>query len=350
MNTASALSAVAADAPPPAETRRLSIIVEWANTRRHGTPRAWRMLDVLIEQWQAIAARDFPASLPADGARFLRGLDPRAELLIASGDVTDPEFEKEVRRRVPDDCLALAVLVCEGLGYHPLKRFGAEHASGDILLFLDSDVVPDPGWLAHLLASFANPDVHVVFGQAYVAPTSLFTRTFALGWIYDLRDEPGRLAVHHRLFPNNTAFRAEVYRRTGFRPIGRRTRGATTQLQAELSSLGFSVWQNSSARVDHPAPLGFHHLAVRALAHARDYYMKSSEERHLGGLATSLGVGARRLARACYNTFRYHRRVGLKLWQVPAALGILTGFYGIWFAGALFTHIRPAAMGHRFRV
>lgn len=329
---------------------RLSIIIEWANTRLHGTPRAWQMLDVLVAQWQAISARDFPASLPADGARFLRGLHPRLELLIVSGHAASPEFEKEVRRRVPEGCLDLAALVSEGLGYHPLKRFGAEHASGDILLFLDSDVVPDPGWLAHLLGSFADPDVQVVFGQPYVAPTNLFTKAFALGWIYELRDEPGRLARHHKLFPNNTAFRAEVYRRTGFRSIGRRSRGASSQLLDQLSSLGFSVWQNSNARVDHPAPMGFRHLAVRALAHGRDYYMRSSEERHVGGLARSLGVGASRLARACHNTFRYRRRVGLGLWQVPAALGVLTGFYGIWFARALLTHIRPAAMGRRFQV
>jgi hypothetical protein len=342
--------ASAASSRASATPLRLSIIVEWANTRLHGTPRAWRTIDVLIEQWRAISAGSFPESLPADGVSFLRRFDPRAELLIASSNTADRDFEAEVRRRVPDEIVTLAVLVSEGLGYHPLKRFGGERASGDILLFLDSDVVPDPGWLAHLLGSFANPDVQVVFGQPYVAPTNVFTRAFALGWIYDLRDEPGRLAVHHRLFPNNTAFRADVYRRTGFRPIGTRTRGATTQLQADLSKLGFAVWQNSNARVDHPAPLGFHHLAVRALAHARDYYMKSSEERHLHGLTTSLSMGGRRLARAWYNTFRYRRRVNLKLWQVPAVLGVLTGFYGIWFAGALLTHIRPAAMGRRFRV
>jgi len=339
-----------AASPPAATPLRLSIIVEWANTRRHGTPRAWRMLDVLVAQWQAISAREFPASLPADGARFLRRVDPRAELLIATGDAPDPEFEGAVRRRVPDGCVALAVLVSEGLGYHALKRVGGEHATGDILLFLDSDVVPDPGWLAHLLGSFANPDVQVVFGQPYVAPTSVVTRAFALGWIYELRDEPGRLARHHKLFPNNTAFRTELYRRTGFRSVGRRSRGASSQLLEELARLGFSVWQNSNARVDHPAPAGFRHSVVRALAHARDHYMRSSEERHLYGLTTSLGVGGRRLARACYNTVRYRRRVGLKLWQVPAALGVITGFYAIWFAGALLTHIRPDAMARRFQV
>ena len=138
----------------------------------------------------------------------------------------------------------------------PSNVSGPRQANGEILLFLDSDVIPDDGWLAHLLGTFAKPDIPVVFGQPYVAPTNVYSRAFALGWIYEPRDESGRLVKYHKLFPNNTAFRADVYHQTGFKPIGSRSRGASSQLCDELASRGFSVWQNSNACVDHPAPCG----------------------------------------------------------------------------------------------
>ena len=329
---------------------RVSIIIEWENTRLNGMARGWQMLDVLAEQWKSVATHDYPVSLPSESSDFLQQLDQRAELLIVSGDAPDAEFEQDVKRRVPADQFDLRVLTSEEKGYHALKRVGAKQADGEILLFLDSDVIPDDGWLAHLLGTFAKPDIPVVFGQPYVAPTNVYSRAFALGWIYEPRDESGRLVKYHKLFPNNTAFRADVYHQTGFKPIGSRSRGASSQLCDELASRGFSVWQNSNACVDHPAPCGLHHFVVRALAHGRDYYMRRSEQRHIGGLATSLGIGASRLGRSYQKTFRDGRRVGIKFWQVPVVLSILTTFYGIWFVGGCMTHISPSGMSRRFQV
>ncbi|MEN8261748.1 MAG: hypothetical protein ABFS02_14485, partial [Pseudomonadota bacterium] len=54
---------------------RLSIIIEWANTRLHGTSRAWQMLQVLTEQWQEMAGQHYPASLGVADAGFLRQFD-----------------------------------------------------------------------------------------------------------------------------------------------------------------------------------------------------------------------------------------------------------------------------------
>ena len=45
---------------------RLSIIVEWENTRLNGVPRAWALLDALGRQWQAIAERRHPVTLPPE--------------------------------------------------------------------------------------------------------------------------------------------------------------------------------------------------------------------------------------------------------------------------------------------
>jgi len=328
---------------------RLSIIMEWANTRLNGVPRAWAVLDALGRQWLQIVDRAYPDALPAPAARFLDQLDSRVELVVGSGEVLAAGFEDEIKHRLPK-LFDVEVFVAAGLEYYPLKNHAAQRATGDILLFLDSDVVPDPGWLAHLLGSFGRHDVDVVCGQSYVAPMDTYSRAFAVGWTYPPRAESGKLYQPDKFYANNIAFRAGVFRETGFPSIGRRTRGASSLLRKELSRRGIPVWENQNACVDHPPPSSFRHLAVRAIAHGRDHYMKDSEERNLHGLVGSVGVAARRLGRGYYRAFRYRRRVGLKPWEMPAALAICSSYYLLFALGGVMTHLSPRAMGRHFRV
>ena len=334
----------------PGARARLSFVLEWANTRLHGASRASRLLDALVRQWQEIAAGAYPSTLPAAAARFLDGLDERAELLIVSGERLDGDREAELRALV-EGVLDCAIHVAEGLEYYPLKSFGAARASGDVLLFVDSDVLPEEGWLAHLLGSFARPDIDVVTGQTYVAPTGVVGRAFALGWTYELRDRSGRLLRNPaKVYANNIAFRAEVFRRVDFRAVGRRSRGAVTLLRRDLDRLGVPIWENRMARVDHPPPTSVRHMVVRALAHGRDHYMRDSERRAMAGLARSVGVAAQRLARGLARTARYRREVGASWRQVPLIASVIAAYYVVFAVGGVLTHVSPAAMARRFRV
>jgi len=328
---------------------RVSIILEWANTTLNGVPRAQVLLDILRRQWEAMVRRDYPADLPVDAARFLPSLDERAEILVVSGNAVGAEEEKEIRQHIPD-CFDLGIHVGEGLEYYALKNFGAELAGGDILLFLDSDVHPDAGWLVHLLGSFARPEIHAVAGEPYVGPTDTFAAAFALGWTYQLPGESGRLELGRKIYANNIAFRADTFRCTRFAALGRRTRGACSLLARQLERLGRPIWTNTRARVDHPPPSGLRHLAVRALAHGRDMYMTRSEDRNLYGLFTSQAVAGQRLARGLANTARHWRRVGLRPWHLPAVVSIIGTYYALFALGGLLTHVSPIAMGRRFRV
>src|SRR4029453_18618030 len=79
------------------EPLRLSIIVEWENTRRNGIPRALALLDTLGRQWQAITERSHPETLPPEAARFLDRLAPRPELVAVSGEALSEEAKQEIR-------------------------------------------------------------------------------------------------------------------------------------------------------------------------------------------------------------------------------------------------------------
>lgn len=329
---------------------RLSIVIEWANTRLNGQWRAAALLDRLERQWQELLAGGYPETLPGEGREFLTGFDKRAELLIVSSEAMPAAIEKAIRERL-STIFDVGIHVGDGLEYYPLKNFGAGLASGEILLFVDSDVFPDDGWLAHLVGTFARPDVDAVCGQTYVAPTNLFAKAFALGWTYKLPDRSGKVFPVRKFYANTIALRTEVFRQAGgFPSIGRRTRGAASLLGRALERRGTAVWENQHACVDHPPPSSLRHLAVRALAHGRDQYMNHSEERHLTGLGRSVGIATGRMGRGVYRTLRGWRQVGLKPWELPAALALCIGYHAFFALGGVLTHVSPSAMGRRFRV
>jgi hypothetical protein len=333
----------------PLHRLRLSIVIELANTRLNGEERAARLLARLGRQWEEILAHDFPEALPVEARGFLEGLGERVELLLVSPRVAANALEADVRRLLPGT-FDVAIHVADGLEYYPLKNFGASRASGDILLFVDCDVLPDDGWLAHLLGALARRDVDVVCAQTYVAPVDLWSRAFALGWNYGLRDRAGGLSTPEKFYGNTIAFRAPVFRQTPFRPLGRRSRGASSLLRQDLGRLGIAVWENSAAGVDHPPPSSFRHLVIRALAEGRDHYLKHQDTRGLPGLKESLRLAGARLARGFGRARRHWRRVGLRRREVPAAMAIISTYYGLSALGGLLTHASPELMGRHFRV
>jgi GT2 family glycosyltransferase len=64
------------------------------------------------------------------------------------------------------------VLPGEARGPAAARNLGARAASGEVLVFLDADTEPRPGWLKEMLAPFADPDVVAVKGRYYTRQRS----------------------------------------------------------------------------------------------------------------------------------------------------------------------------------
>lgn len=108
--------------------------------------------------------------MPAyNAAHYLpRVLTPLMEMLRA-GEVDEVLVVDDVS---PDNTAALAremgatVLVMpENGGPGAARNYAAEHAKGDILWLVDSDVIAAPGGAALIREAFADPGVHAVFGS-----------------------------------------------------------------------------------------------------------------------------------------------------------------------------------------
>lgn len=238
--------------------------------------------------------------------------------------------------------------------YYELKNRGVATARGAVIVFLDSDVVPDAGWLAALVDLFADPAVAVVAGNSYVDPRGLYGRALALGWFFPRRSEmPSRHGGATHFWANNVAFRREVLLTNPFpRPNDGSTRGACADLAATLRGQGIRLWATTAAQVSHPPPNGLRHFLVRAVADGRDRVLRW---RRAGKPRWSLPLRSlehylRVTLRAFSATARHRRSVGLALPLVPAACAIQGAYYGLAWLGAVATWAAPGPMSRGFRV
>lgn len=115
-------------------------------------------------------------------------------------------------------------VAADGAHYYALKNLGADAASGDLLALTNSDVRPEPGWLAALVGGLER-------GADVVCGPGLFARpndrhqgralmqaaaSVSWGWIVGPILQDGEIAARG-FTGHNVGFRAEVLRRHRYR-------------------------------------------------------------------------------------------------------------------------------------
>ena len=107
-----------------------------------------------------------------DGRRYLgevlaavRAQAPEAAMLVIDSGSRDGSVE--LARAAGAQVHAIAP---QDFGHGRTRNLGFEQTSGEIVVLLTQDATPQAGWLAALLAPFAEPDVGVVFGPQRPRP------------------------------------------------------------------------------------------------------------------------------------------------------------------------------------
>lgn len=142
---------------------------------------------------------------------------------------------------------AVTALAADGEHYYALKNRGAEAARGAILAFLDSDVVPDPQWLASLVSAVedgadAVGGVSLFRGEDGRPPHHPLLQVAAsISWGFVLGEDAGDgLLCAEGFLNHNVGFRTRVFEQTGYREdLGRTCAGAF--LHGELVGSGARV-------------------------------------------------------------------------------------------------------------
>jgi hypothetical protein len=317
-------------------------VVEWENILLAEAERSRRMLRQLVREADTAVGEGLAAS-PIELLVCFDAKEVDASALAADLASELPESSPALRYRI---------VPVDGGDYYELKNAGAAEIQGDLLVFLDSDVIPEPGWLGNLLRPFADESVGVVAGNSYLEPRGFYGKTFALAWFFPLRATDARVEPARKFFANNVAFRRHIFARFPFPPLDDATRGSCWRLAHILTENEVQIVKSSAAQVEHPAPNGLRHFLARGLAQGRDRLL---EERAFGSRRTGslLGTASRLrldLRRSTSRITKDFGRVGLTARAVPAALGVSASYYLLCTLGEVATMVSPRFMARHFRI
>ena len=318
----------------------ISVVIEWENVLLSGNARSEVMLNRLAQQ--------------------IRSLDRCVEVVVvcdpAGVGVTALEtLLMQHLGRADATLFGWRLVTAPGAHYYDFKNRGAAESRAPLIVLIDSDVIPEEGWLAALVELFADPAVHVVAGHSYIDAEGLYGRAMALGWFFPRRSES---ATRHdrgtHFFANNVAFRTELLRAHPF-PCATdgATRGPCVALARKLRHQGVRIWVTTAAQVSHPPPNGLRHFLVRAMADGRDEMLQwrhAGEQRRWNLPLPVLRRYFKITRRAFRSIARYRHAVRLGLDQVPLACAIMGIYYGLACVSALATWAAPGPMARRFRI
>ncbi len=134
------------------------------------------------------------------------------------------------------------------------RNHGAKEARGKYIIFTDSDCVPDPGWLAAMVAPFNDPNVMGVQGAYRTEQTALAARFAQLEFEdrYDLMrcfSSIDLVATYAAAFP-----RAIFLRMGGFDTSFPKANNEDTEFSYRLAAGGYKLVFADSAIVRHQHP------------------------------------------------------------------------------------------------
>jgi hypothetical protein len=321
----------------------LSIIIEWENA--------------------VLASEKRPPELLRRLRAELENTKQKIEVIFVFDPVTVPQADLKslIEGFLGSEGRLVEWRLCpiEGSHYYGLKNHGAAEASANYILMIDSDVIPEPGWLAsHVAFIHDRPDVSLCGGNTFIEADSLVSKAFAAGWFFPLRGEgKGILEPAPFVFANNCLFRradflAHPYRETE----AGETRGACGRQAAEFVAAGLKTAINTSAQVSHPPPNGVTHFVTRGLAEGRDHILGAVATEKRSEIALAVLKNLRHVGRRLWQAFERvlspqgRKAMKMGLYEAPVHLTIIAAYYVFYICGAWFTILFPRRARQLFRI
>jgi hypothetical protein len=202
---------------------------------------------------------------------------------------------------------------------------------------LDSDAAPQPGWLENLIKPFADPKIMAVGGFTVLGYDDLLSKTFALGWIFDLREERSKTVKREKIHANNCAVRTDFFRENPFPDLPAFKKQCGFWLR-DLTEKGYDYTRTADAMTVHAPHPGYKFLAWRAwtMGMDRDYQaFQTATRSRLGRLGFAFKFFGGKVGKGWWRIWTRGRNVDLPVWQRPAAMAIILGFYGVGLAGEI---------------
>jgi hypothetical protein len=304
-----------------------TVLIEWENA-----------IDV-EDEWTARAMVAFQAEL--ERCQDLLSERPKVMYLYNQNAVQEDTILNVIDRVAPKlrELADVELVPTPGLTYYQLKNFGAQRAQTDIVVMLDSDAGPQPGWLAGLLKPFADNETMAVGGFTVLGYEDLLSKTMALIWIFNLASEREITVQRKKIHANNCAMRTAFFRANPFPDLPAFKKQCGIWLR-DIDRRGVRWTRTADAMTVHAPHPGFKFLTWRAWTAGMDrdfqaYY--SGTRSRLRRVGYAFRMWAKKSWRATRRIFTKHAEVDLPAWQIPAALLIAYGFYTVWLVGELWS-------------
>jgi glycosyltransferase involved in cell wall biosynthesis len=198
---------------------------------------------------------DLEACLDSIAAQPLDRRRPNEVIIVESGQMAHSVLD-DVRAKYPWLTVHISP---RPLHYYEAKLAGVRLATGEVVVFADSDLVYEAGWLEALLEPFGRSDTSFVSGETRVDITGLYTFSVATTWLF-----PRRYASNTAtsLIANNAAVRRSALLACPF-PIGLPLFRAQIVLHGRVLRAREMGILNVRARGVHAPPAGAEEWALR---------------------------------------------------------------------------------------
>lgn len=303
----------------------VTIVIEWENA-----------IDV-EDKWTAAAMAALQREVEAVAPRMKA--KPRITYLYDRNAVQPGVIEQALETTAPKlrQLAELEILPTDGLTYYKLKNYGIGRATTDLSIMLDSDAAPQPGWLENLLKPFSDPKIMAVGGFTVLGYDDLLSKTFALSWIFDTREEREKTVKREKIHANNCAVRTEFFQSNPFPDLPAFKKQCGFWLR-DLSAKGYDYTRTADAMTVHAPHPGYKFLAWRAwtMGMDRDYQaFQTATRSRVGRLRFAFKFFGGKVGKSWWRIWTRGKNVELPMWQRPAAMAIILGFYGVGLVGEI---------------
>lgn len=304
----------------------VTIIIEWENA-----------IDV-EDKWAQRAMSSFQAELERVHNRV--SAKPRVMYLYDKTAVNETAIRDTIAVAAPrlTELADLELVPTPGLTYYKLKNYGVQQTKTDLVVFLDSDAGPQPGWLEGLLKPFDDPEMMAVGGFTVLGHEDLLSRTMALSWIFNLPSERDVTVKRRKIHANNAAFRTSFFKANPFPDLEGPFKKTCGFWLRDIDKRGYKWTRTADAMTIHAPHPGGKFIVWRAWTTGmdRDYqaYHTVTASR-LGRIGYSFVFFGKKLARSWYRIWAKGSEVDLPVWQRPAAMLLSLAFFGVALVGQL---------------
>lgn len=317
----------------------ISILLEWENAILSELDRTRLLLQAVFSQTQ--------------------GRSEQFELLVLHN---SKQVEKEFISTFISDVIEengfvstipIAVINVDDAHYFQLKNRGVELAKGEKIIFFDSDIIPQEGWFDAIMEASNQYPNAIISGCSYIDNSDLTGKAFALSWFFPLPPADTQLNEVSLIFSNNYLAPRDLMVSNPYPQMEEGvTRGADTLLWKRLRNQGIKLMTHNGARASHPAPNGMIHVCKRGFAEGRDDYMRLFEKEFAvkHPMLRFFKIYLYRCRKVIKSTLINGKRVNLKPYEIPAAMGLMLFYYQLYLIGALITKLLPSVAKTSWRI